>query len=150
MDLAAAGHSILSAEVNFGSDLTSLVPTIEIDANSTVSPASGLTNDFTAPKIYTVTAQDGVTFEKYLVTVTEAEDPGIEADSLVLIDLYNSTDGANWVDPWNLEQPKTTWTGFTRTRPAPWPTAATAWVWELRSWTFSRQKPIRHHPCDNR
>ena len=103
--------SRISAEVNFGSDLTSLVPTIEIDANSTVSPASGLTNDFTAPKIYTVTAQDGVTFEKYLVTVTEAEDPGIEADSLVLIDLYNSTDGANWVDPWNLEQPKTTWTG---------------------------------------
>ena len=34
-------------------------------------------------------------------------------DSLTLIDLYNSTDGANWNNPWILSQPVSTWQGIT-------------------------------------
>ena len=32
-------------------------------------------------------------------------------DSLALVDLYNSTDGANWAHPWNLASPVDTWNG---------------------------------------
>ena len=34
-------------------------------------------------------------------------------DSLALIALYNSTDGANWNNPWNISQPVSTWLGVT-------------------------------------
>ncbi len=33
------------------------------------------------------------------------------ADSLQLVALYNSTQGASWSSPWNLNQPMTTWQG---------------------------------------
>lgn len=32
-------------------------------------------------------------------------------DSLALVDLYNSTNGASWTNPWTLTQPVTTWYG---------------------------------------
>ncbi len=32
-------------------------------------------------------------------------------DSLALVNLYNSADGANWIDPWLLSQPMSTWQG---------------------------------------
>jgi len=34
-------------------------------------------------------------------------------DSLALIALYNSTDGANWINNWNLNNPMDTWHGVT-------------------------------------
>ena len=34
-----------------------------------------------------------------------------EADSLALVALYNSTDGANWTTIWDLSQPMETWNG---------------------------------------
>ncbi len=34
------------------------------------------------------------------------------ADSLALVALYNSTDGANWTDQWDLDQPVSTWDGI--------------------------------------
>jgi len=34
-------------------------------------------------------------------------------DSLALVTLYNATNGANWTNPWNLNQPMTTWHGVT-------------------------------------
>jgi hypothetical protein len=49
--------------------LTALVPTLEISANSTSSPASGIAKDFTNPVIYSITAQDG-SKQDYTVTVT--------------------------------------------------------------------------------
>ena len=36
-------------------------------------------------------------------------------DSLALVALYNSTDGANWTTPWDLSQPVSTWNGITLT-----------------------------------
>lgn len=49
-------------------DVTQLVPTIEVSEGATVSPASGEAQDFTAPVDYTVTAQNGTT-AVYTVTV---------------------------------------------------------------------------------
>ncbi len=52
-----------------GTDITTLTPTISISDNATISPNSGVTQNFTNPVTYTVTAQDGST-QSYTVTVT--------------------------------------------------------------------------------
>lgn len=49
--------------------LTSLSPTIIISNGATISPASGVSQDFSNPVTYTVTAEDGSTVS-YSVTVT--------------------------------------------------------------------------------
>ena len=36
-------------------------------------------------------------------------------DSLVLVELYNATDGPNWTNTWDLQQPMDTWYGITLT-----------------------------------
>ena len=51
-----------------GTDVTELVPTIEVSEGASISPASGEAQDFTVPVTYTVTAQNGTTVE-YIVTV---------------------------------------------------------------------------------
>ncbi|WP_405266345.1 beta strand repeat-containing protein [Cellulophaga sp. Ld12] len=51
-----------------GTDVTTLSPTIVHEGNS-ISPASGVPQDFTSPVSYTVTAADGTT-QVYSVTVT--------------------------------------------------------------------------------
>ena len=53
--------------VDQGTDVTALVPTITI-TGETVSPLSGVAQDFTSPVTYTVTADDGST-QDYVVTV---------------------------------------------------------------------------------
>ena len=67
------GANTISLTVPFGSGLTSLTPTITITGAS-VSPASGVAQDFTSPVVYTVTAADGST-KTYTVTVTEEAAP---------------------------------------------------------------------------
>lgn len=52
-------------------NITALVPTIVVSDKATVSPASGISKDFTGPVVYTVTAEDGTT-ANYTVTVTQA------------------------------------------------------------------------------
>lgn len=51
-----------------GTDITALVPTITVSPEATVSPASGIAQNFTTPKTYTVTAQNGTT-KVYTVSV---------------------------------------------------------------------------------
>lgn len=55
--------------VPFGTSLTSLTPDITVSAGATVSPASGVAQDFTNPVVYTVTAQDGTTTVDWTVTI---------------------------------------------------------------------------------
>ncbi|MFV0331889.1 MAG: DUF5018 domain-containing protein [Dysgonomonas sp.] len=43
----------------FGTDITSLKPSVKVSSKATVSPASGATVDFTSPVAYVVTAEDG-------------------------------------------------------------------------------------------
>ena len=61
----------ISVTVPYGTDVTSLKPTIAVSAKATVSPASGVTHDFTSSATYTVTAENGTT-QNYTVTVTKA------------------------------------------------------------------------------
>ena len=51
-----------------GTDVTALAPTIITSAKATVNPKSGVAQNFTDPKTYTVTAEDGST-QDYTVTV---------------------------------------------------------------------------------
>ncbi|QHW00598.1 PQQ-binding-like beta-propeller repeat protein [Spirosoma endbachense] len=59
----------ISATVALGTDVTKLVPTITIADKATVSPASGVAQDFSRAVTYTVTAEDGST-QAYTTTVT--------------------------------------------------------------------------------
>ena len=35
------------------------------------------------------------------------------SDSLALVSLYNATNGSNWLNTWDLDQPISTWYGIT-------------------------------------
>ena len=69
--IAEGTHSI-ALTVPSGTDLTDLVPTITTTGAS-VSPASGVANNFTSPVTYTVTAADAST-QPYTVTVAARTD----------------------------------------------------------------------------
>jgi formylglycine-generating enzyme required for sulfatase activity len=62
------GANTVTITVPYGTDLSSLTPTITITGAS-VSPASGVAHDFTSPQTYTVTAADGST-KDYTVIVS--------------------------------------------------------------------------------
>ena len=75
-------------------DLTALSPTVVISADATVMPATGSTQNFSAPVVYTVTAQDG-SEKSYTVTVSQDDVQSNEAEitSFVLGDLSPPVDG---------------------------------------------------------
>ena len=52
-------------------DITQLVPTIEVSEGATVEPASGVAQDFTNPVTYTVTAQNGTTAAYTVMVIVE-------------------------------------------------------------------------------
>ncbi|MDR2205025.1 MAG: DUF5018 domain-containing protein [Flavobacteriaceae bacterium] len=58
----------IAVEVPFGTNVTALVPTISVSPGATVSPASGVAQNFSNPVLYTVTAADNST-ATYTVTV---------------------------------------------------------------------------------
>lgn len=69
--------------VPYGTTVTSLTPTIVLATGATISPNTGVAQDFTTPQTYTVTAQDGTTTQNYTVTVTIADntsDPSDDTD----------------------------------------------------------------------
>lgn len=78
-------HTI-ALKVPFGTDITSLIPTITLSDGATVSPLSGTAEDFTNPVTYTVTAQDGITSQQYTVTVT--------VESGLTVNLVGAPEGA--------------------------------------------------------
>jgi predicted extracellular nuclease len=69
--------SIVSIEVSNGTNLTGLVPTIELSYGATVAPASDVAQDFVigTPVVYTVTAEDATTIQEWTVSVKEASVP---------------------------------------------------------------------------
>ncbi|MBU2913272.1 BspA family leucine-rich repeat surface protein, partial [Reichenbachiella agariperforans] len=78
----AADHTV-SIEVPFGTDVTGLIPTLTLSEGAISNPASGSSVDFTESVTYTVTAEDGVTIQDWLVTVTvDSEDPDTDTDIL--------------------------------------------------------------------
>jgi hypothetical protein len=60
-------HTI-ELDVPFGSDITNLTPSVVISPKATVSPATLQKQDFTAPIVYKVTAEDN-SVQNYTVTV---------------------------------------------------------------------------------
>ena len=75
-----------------GTNIKSLVPTITLSPNATVSPASGVAQDFSAPVTYTVTAQDGTT-AAYTVSVEVVKASGKEITQLTLAGLTPAVTG---------------------------------------------------------
>ncbi|SHK60066.1 Por secretion system C-terminal sorting domain-containing protein [Reichenbachiella agariperforans] len=63
--------STVSIEVVAGTDISALTPTVTVSDGATVSPESGIEQDFTSPVVYTVTAEDA-TSNAITVSVTEA------------------------------------------------------------------------------
>ncbi|MEM8509793.1 MAG: BspA family leucine-rich repeat surface protein [Bacteroidota bacterium] len=60
----------IMAELPFGTDLTNLIPEIQVSEFASIAPASGVATDFSrGPVNYTVTAQDGVAQTVYTVSV---------------------------------------------------------------------------------
>ncbi len=49
----------VTLSVPFGADLTALVPTIKLSEKTSISPESGIPQDFSKPVKYTVTSEDG-------------------------------------------------------------------------------------------
>lgn len=84
----------ITAEVPNGTDLTALVPTIEVAMAATVAPASGVAQDFSSPVTYTVTAEDGTT-QEYTATITEAPAP-----MLVVAPVWERTLLNGGLPPW--------------------------------------------------
>ncbi|NSW45210.1 MAG: DUF5018 domain-containing protein [Bacteroidales bacterium] len=54
----------------YGTDVTALVPTITVSQGASISPLSGVAQDFTNPVQYTVTAENGVNQKVWTVTVS--------------------------------------------------------------------------------
>ncbi|WMT40993.1 hypothetical protein RE628_28690 [Paenibacillus sp. D2_2] len=67
----------VAVTVPYGTDVTNISPTI-VHTGATLSPENGVTQDFSSPVTYTVTAADGST-ANYVVTVTIG-DPSTNAD----------------------------------------------------------------------
>ena len=63
-------HTV-SIEVEYLTDLTALTPVIEISSYAKIAPLSGVTQDFTDPVIYTITAEDGTTIQEWTITISE-------------------------------------------------------------------------------
>lgn len=64
--------STVFLRVPFGTDLTNLVPTIEVSPKATVAPPSGIPNDFSMPATYWVTAENG-TVQDWVINVEVGE-----------------------------------------------------------------------------
>ncbi|WP_340153502.1 DUF5018 domain-containing protein [uncultured Marivirga sp.] len=72
----------IEIDVPSGTDLTTLSPSISVSENATVSPASGTSQDFTNPVIYTVTAENGTSVE-YTVTVNVLKNTNAKIETFV-------------------------------------------------------------------
>lgn len=81
----AENHSV-SVTVVTGTDATALTPTITVSEQATISPASGATQDFSAPVSYTVTAGNGAT-QEWTVTVTVEPAPLSSASDILTFSL---------------------------------------------------------------
>lgn len=66
-------NGTINIEVQWDADITDLAPIITLSGGATVSPESGVSQDFTNPFTYTVTAEDETTIKTWEVTVTKQQ-----------------------------------------------------------------------------
>jgi len=81
-------HTV-SIEVEYGTNVTSLSPTIGLSYGATINPTSGTARNFTSPVEYTVTAEDEITEQVWTITVLIADEvatehPGIVGDQIII------------------------------------------------------------------
>lgn len=65
-------NGTVSLELPSGTDISALIPNITVSEKATITPASGESQDFTEPVIYTVTAENG-NIAEYTVSVSVLE-----------------------------------------------------------------------------
>jgi hypothetical protein len=106
--VSTIGTNTIDVTMPYGTDVTSLTPTITVSDGASVSPLSGAAQDFTNPVTYTVTAANGST-KTYTVTVTVSTDvpPTITTASLsggTVGTAYSQTLEANGAAPitWSI------------------------------------------------
>ncbi len=93
--LGTIGTDTVNLTVPYGTDVTSLIPTISISGAS-INPSSGIPQDFSSPVIYEVTAADSSTKE-YTVYVTVASDDSKNITSFSIMGV-SGTIGTNTID----------------------------------------------------
>jgi hypothetical protein len=76
------GDSTIVGVMPIGTDLTHLKPTIDISARATITPSSGIIQNFTLPAKYTVKAENGLT-RIYTVTLTALKNTEKQIKSFV-------------------------------------------------------------------
>ena len=86
-------HTV-SATASWNVNLSAIAPTITISPWATISPATGVAQNFSNPFVYTVTAEDGTAQEW---TVTIVHDPELLASLPYSCDFEDASENANWV-----------------------------------------------------
>lgn len=87
--VATISGTAISASILHNVDATTLVPTIVVSSKATVSPASGVAQNFSSPVTYIVTAEDGTT-QNYIVTVAKSIAPKSSAKDILTVS-FNAT-----------------------------------------------------------
>ncbi|WP_075557574.1 PCMD domain-containing protein [uncultured Parabacteroides sp.] len=72
--------------------LAALVPTIKVSDKATITPASGVAQDFSSPVTYTVTSEDGIVMAKYTVSVGGKQ-------RIYSLDQWTELDAGNGTNP---------------------------------------------------
>ena len=88
-----ASAKTIAATVPASTDVTKLVPTITLSEKATVSPASGVAQDFSKAVTYTVTAEDGSS-QTYTITVSKSS-TGVSSVCHVVALVGTSTNGGS-------------------------------------------------------
>lgn len=78
---------MVTIEVSFDTDLAALVPALTLSEGATSNPASGEAVNFTDEASYVITAEDGVTTQEWVVTVTVEEEP-LRAEGEIALQVY--------------------------------------------------------------
>ncbi len=92
-------NHVINVTVPYGTDVSSLVPTVGISSGASVTPDSNVSQDFSSPVTYTVTGSDGGT-QSYTVTVIVS--PPEKPDPVIIIPgiLGSADKDGEWViDP---------------------------------------------------
>jgi hypothetical protein len=83
-------HTI-SIVVEIGVDLANIIPIFTVSPGATAVPESGKPGDFSVPKGITVTAEDGITKQTWMVYVTEEADGPSSAANIVRFSISEQT-----------------------------------------------------------
>lgn len=102
------GSSVIGADtvtltMPHGTDLTSLAPVITVSAGATISPLSGVAQNFTSPVMYTVTAGWDSSIKTYTVTVNVAEPDQTDKEYDVISNPVTWTGAGDVV--WEIDAP---------------------------------------------